>query len=177
MQREDTDPWYRQFWPWFIIALPGMAVAAGLYTLWLAMQTQDSLVVRSDDGMNVVTERNMAAEQEAVRLGLVAELGIELETGAVVVTISSLADLEFAPSLQLRMRHPTMASRDAVIDLIQAIPNAAGEPTWAGHFVRPPSGRHYVTLSSGDVWRLSGEWSGQARLRLGSPGQPSNDQD
>ncbi|MCJ7590694.1 MAG: FixH family protein, partial [Woeseiaceae bacterium] len=67
MQREDTDPWYRQFWPWFIIALPASAVVAGLYTLWLAGQTTDSLVIRTDEGVNVVTERNLAAEQEALR--------------------------------------------------------------------------------------------------------------
>ena len=70
MEREDTTPWYRQFWPWFIMALPASAVVAGLYTVWLAMQTGDSLVVHSSDGMNIVTERNLDAEREALRLGL-----------------------------------------------------------------------------------------------------------
>ena len=176
MQREDTDPWYRQFWPWFIIALPAFAVVAGLYTVWIALQTQDSLVVQSDDGMNVVTERMLAAEQEAMRLGLVAELDIQLETGAVVVTMSSLPGVDLATTLQLRMRHPTMASRDAVIDLVRAMPDADGKPTWAGHFITRPAGRHYATLSSGNIWRLSGEWSGQAQFRLGPTGQPGNGQ-
>jgi hypothetical protein len=176
MEREDTDPWYRQFWPWFIIALPASAVVAGLYTLWIAMQTTDSLVVRSDDGMNVVTERNMAAEQEAIRLGLSAMLEINSDTGAVVVSIFSLPNVDFSTSLQLRMRHPTMASRDAVIELLQAIPNSSGDLTWAGHFIKPPVGRHYVTLSSGNNWRLSGEWSGQSQLRLDPAGQSGNGQ-
>ena len=61
MKREDTLPWYKQFWPWFIIALPASAVVAGLYTLWIAMQTGDSLVVRSDEGINTVTEQARAA--------------------------------------------------------------------------------------------------------------------
>ena len=176
MEREDTEPWYRQFWPWFIIALPTFAVVAGFYTLWLAMQSQDSLVVRSDDGMNVVTERNMAAEAEAVRLGLVADVDIQLETGAVTVTVSSLPGVEIAASLQLRMRHPTMAPRDADIDVVRAMPNADGTPAWAGHFIRPLTGRYYVILSSGDDWRLSGEWSGQSHFRLGPTGQPGNGQ-
>ena len=102
MEREDTDPWYRQFWPWFIIALPTFAVVAGFYTLWLALQSQDSLVVRSDDGVNVVTEQNLAAEQEAVRLGLVAKVDIHLETGAVVVKLSSLPGVDLPASLQLQ---------------------------------------------------------------------------
>ncbi len=33
----DTQPWFRQFWPWFIIALPAAAVIAGFTTLWIAI--------------------------------------------------------------------------------------------------------------------------------------------
>ena len=45
MKREDTQPWYRQFWPWFLIALPATAVVASLYTVWLAASNPDTLVV------------------------------------------------------------------------------------------------------------------------------------
>lgn len=179
MQREDTDPWYRQFWPWFIIALPASAVVAGLYTLWLAGQTTDSLVIRADDGIDVVTERNTEAEQAALRLGIRAVVNIQSDTGAVVVMASAPADTRLAPSLRLQLRHPTIASRDAVIDLLAAIPGPNGEPTWAGHFQSPPAGRYYLFLSpsdmpaSGDTWRLSGVWSGQATLRL-DPADPDN---
>jgi len=30
-------PWYRQFWPWFLIFLPACAVAGSLYSAWLAV--------------------------------------------------------------------------------------------------------------------------------------------
>jgi len=172
MQREDTDPWYRQFWPWFIMALPATAVVAGLYTVWIAMQTTDSLVVQSDDGMNLVTERNTAAEQEASRLGLRALVDINPDTGAILVTVSTAANIELPNSLALRMRHPTMASRDANVELVRAMPNSRGEASWAGHFITPPSGRHYITLSSANTWRLSAEWSGQPQIRLVPAGQP-----
>ena len=171
MQREDIEPWYRQFWPWFIMALPAMAVVAGLYTVWIAMQTTDSLVVQSDDGMNVVTERNTAAEREAIRLGLSAVVDVNPETGAVIVTVLSAANVELPRSLALGMRHPTMASRDANVELLRAQPNSRGEATWAGHFITPPSGRHFMTLSSADAWRLSAEWSGQPQIRLEPAGQ------
>lgn len=174
MQREDIVPWYRQFWPWFIIALPASAVVAGFYTLWLAGLTTDSLVFRSDEGINVLTEKNIAAEREALRLGLSARVNIQADTGAVVVILSAHPDAQLSPSLELRLRHPTMASRDAVIDVQQAMPNAAGEPIWAGHFLTLPTGRYYVTLSSGDAWRLSGVWSGQSTLRLDPAGQLNN---
>jgi hypothetical protein len=38
-------PWYRQFWPWFIIALPASAVIASFVSLWLAVSNPDHLVV------------------------------------------------------------------------------------------------------------------------------------
>ena len=38
-------PWYKQFWPWFLILLPGTAVVATLYTVVIANQYADDLVV------------------------------------------------------------------------------------------------------------------------------------
>ena len=34
-------PWYRQFWPWFIIALPLSVVIAGFVTLGIAIVHND----------------------------------------------------------------------------------------------------------------------------------------
>jgi hypothetical protein len=42
-------PWYRQFWPWFIIALPAAAVIASLFTLYLAVSNPDYLVVDDEE--------------------------------------------------------------------------------------------------------------------------------
>ena len=45
LPREDTEPWYRQFWPWFIIMLPASVVVAGLSTWYIAHRHADDLVV------------------------------------------------------------------------------------------------------------------------------------
>lgn len=37
-------PWYRQFWPWFLIALPASAVTASIATAWLAFTTPEVIV-------------------------------------------------------------------------------------------------------------------------------------
>jgi len=39
------QPWYRQFWPWFLIALPAAAVIAGFFTLYLAITHPDPLII------------------------------------------------------------------------------------------------------------------------------------
>lgn len=49
-------PWYRQFWPWFIIALPASAVVASFITLWLAISNPDPLVIEHDDYQQLNSE-------------------------------------------------------------------------------------------------------------------------
>jgi len=166
MVREDTQPWYRQFWPWFIIALPAASVVAGLTTVWISMQTTDSLVVASGDGMQIVAERRIDAEQLATELNLAVILEVNPATGAIQAAMRS-GGLESAPAaLELELSHPAFADRDQLITLHRALPDAAGNPVWSGHFVNIPEGRWYVTLKSGDDWRLSGEWQGESRLTL-----------
>jgi len=48
-QNNPVTPWYRQFWPWFIIALPATAVVASFVTLWLAISRPDYIVIDEDD--------------------------------------------------------------------------------------------------------------------------------
>ncbi|MGI9236713.1 MAG: FixH family protein [Woeseiaceae bacterium] len=166
MNREDTKPWYRQFWPWFIIALPSAAVVGGLTTVWISLQTTDSLVVQSDDGMQIVAERRVIAEQLAAELNLAAALDIDLESGAILAAIRS-GDLESVPNvLELEFSHPAFANRDQQITLNSAPPDEAGNPVWSGHFVSIPDGRWYVTLTSDDDWRLAGEWQGESQITL-----------
>ena len=42
-------PWYRQFWPWVIIAIPLSAVIMGAVTLWLALANPEYLVVEDEE--------------------------------------------------------------------------------------------------------------------------------
>ena len=41
----EQQPWYRQMWPWILIAIPASAVVASAITLWLAITHEDPLVV------------------------------------------------------------------------------------------------------------------------------------
>ena len=34
-------PWYRQFWPWMLIALPASAVLGCALSIWLVLQKPD----------------------------------------------------------------------------------------------------------------------------------------
>jgi hypothetical protein len=41
-------PWYRQFWPWFIIALLSCAITGSLASAYLAVHTNDVVLEHGD---------------------------------------------------------------------------------------------------------------------------------
>lgn len=166
MQQEDTQPWYRQFWPWFVIMLPATAVVASLYTLSIAMRSEDSLVVDAGRSVSTATEQALAAEDRARELGLTASVSVDLQSGALSATLSSPATPPSPEAMQLNFSHPAFADRDLALTLNRAMPNAAGEPQWVGHLVQVPKGRWYVVLQADDEWRLNGTWSGEEQMTL-----------
>jgi len=166
MRREDTKPWYRQFWPWFIIALPAASVVGGLTTVWISLQTTDSLVLQSDDGVQAAAARGIAAEQEANRRGLRAILDVDPASGAIRVIMSAGERDDLPAALTLEIAHPAFAERDLELTLNRAMPDGEGNPVYAGHLTAMPDGRRYVVLRHGDTWRLATVWQGEPRLDL-----------
>ncbi len=171
----DSLPWYKHFWPWFVILLIGSAVTASLYTLFIASQGTDSLVVdRVEGGTNVVTERNIAAQVAAMDRGLTASMIVNSGTGAVSVVLTS-GELEDDPAtLDLWISHPTFADRDERTTVTRAMRDESGRMTWSGVLLDMPVGKRYVVLSDGDKWRLNGTWDGEPVVRL-SPAGPATD--
>ena len=47
LKSSDKQPWYKEPWPWILMAGPGIVIVAGITTAWLAVVSNDGLV--SDD--------------------------------------------------------------------------------------------------------------------------------
>ncbi len=64
---DDQRPWYREPWPWFIIALLGAAVIASFVTLWIAISHPDVLVVEDKEYDRIKSELRAqpGSEEEA----------------------------------------------------------------------------------------------------------------
>ena len=45
--RSNNQPWYKERWPWILMAGPALVIVAGIITVWLAVISNDGLV--SDD--------------------------------------------------------------------------------------------------------------------------------
>lgn len=141
-------PWYRQFWPWFLIALPATAVVAGLTTLTIAILNQDSLVQDDwyKDGKAI--NQSFARDNLATSLALTADLRLDDVTGEVQVRVSGKNGFLPPASLMLVFSHPTQAHLDQTVALTR---RADGH--YQGVLQQGLKGSYYIELGNTE-WRL-----------------------
>lgn len=149
MKAEPGTPWFRQFWPWFLIILPGTVVIAALWTLVIANRYADDLVVDEYYKEGLAINRQLVRQQRATELGLRASLstaGREL-----TVEISGALSL---PQLRLILSHPMEAEKDITLPLTR---RQAG--VYAVTLPVTLDGRWHWIIDAGDGsdWRLDGD--------------------
>lgn len=158
-----AKPWYREPWPWLLMAGPCIVIVAGFFTLWLAITSNDGLV--ADDyykrglAINQTLSRALRAEQLA--LGARAVLGAG--TGHARVTLTGTGILP--DELRLRLVHPTRAVADELIQLHAVTPGV-----YEGILAAAVAGRRVVMLEDmARTWRLAGEATGSAHVVVLTP--------
>lgn len=164
MNETNPPPWYRQFWPWMLIALPGSAVIASIATLIIAVQNPDGLVAGDYYKQGLAINQTLARERHARFLGLQAQGQIGPE-GQVRLALQGKQPLA-AQRLKLSLLHPTRANQDQIVWLQ---PEAGDSASFRGTTDTPQAGRWHVLLEpEGGQWRLSGRlaWPGDGRIRL-----------
>ena len=130
----DSEPWYRQFWPWFLIALPASVVVAGLTTVYLAIN------------------QRLEQDQKALKMGLAADIRLDTESGELFVVIKG-AEIN-ASQLFLQLLHPTDEARDRDYVLSLMAPNQ-----YRVDLEVSLNHRYYLRLlpEPDQEWRLNGE--------------------
>jgi len=101
----DNKPWYCQFWPWFLIALPASVVVAGLTTVYIAFKGADDLVNDNYYRDGLAINQLLEQDQAAVKMGLSADIRLDSESGELFVAIKG-AEIS-ASQLFLQLLHPT----------------------------------------------------------------------
>lgn len=104
-------PWYKQGWPWFLIALPAVAIVAGVITLVIAVKTWDGLVVDDYYKEGKAFVQTIERTERARALGLIAQL--QIRTDSIRIQLSSSSDLRVVPAtIRLTVSHPTRGGLD-----------------------------------------------------------------
>lgn len=178
-----VEPWYRQFWPWFIISVPAATVLGCMFTIFLAVTRPDSLVVDDYSRIAETTERRFRMADAASELGLQGNLSVAADEGAVEVRLqqadgTSGHPLDWPETLLLELSHPTVPGKDMAILLTRA--PMAGDGTYRARLAPLAAfERWYAAVESlGNAaggWRLTGEVSRRDGSGLLTPAGPRDD--
>lgn len=164
MNNQQSLPWYRQFWPWFLIALPTTVVVACLYTIWLAIDSPLSLVKKDYYQEGLTINKNQAELQRATDLGLHMQLDLMSSGQELHITLDSKGQpYDAGQTLALEFSHPLDAAKDLQLTLEWIAPGeyqAAITAAEATALQAEP--RWYVYLKGylpdHSAWILQGEW-------------------
>lgn len=145
---EKPNPWYREPWPWLLMAGPFIVIVAGIVTAWLAVSSSDGLVTEDYYKQGQAAGETLARSRHAVELGLTA--GLSMAEGGLRVRLAG--SFEAPPeALLVSLSHPTRAGLDQRARLVRE------GKIYAGPINLPASG-HWIVLIEDELrtWRLMG---------------------
>ncbi|MDD1780725.1 FixH family protein [Enterovibrio sp. ZSDZ35] len=144
-----NKPWYKQFWPWFLIALPGTVVVASLFTFTLFSKNQVSLVAEDYYKEGKGINQDLTRLRKADELNISAFLSTEQER---VIFALDKGELTQYPTLRVTFQHRTLANKD-----IEQMVNADATGNYRIALNEPLQGPWYIELNAFDgTWALNG---------------------
>ena len=153
-----SHPWYCYGWPWFLISFPLASVILGVVMIYLALQTNNSLVVddyyKQGKAINVRLERDQQASLRGISASLLPDAeGLILQLSS---TFPQAANSTAWPDmLDVRWVHVTQAERDR-----QAEFRALGGQRYLAPDIKHPDDGHYrihIQPAGNPSWRLVSE--------------------
>lgn len=148
---ETSRPWYREIWVWGLISGPAIVVVAGFITAWLAIRSDDGLVVDDYYKRGLAIHQVLERDQAALDRGLAAKVELAPAGGQVVLALSA-ASGALPEALTLSIMHPTRGGYDQQVRLARL---AHGR--YQGAMAPIRAGRWILALEGTDrSWRLTG---------------------
>ena len=144
-----TKPWYRERWPWLLMAGPAAVLGAGAGPGRLAVAAAAGVVAEDVYKQGLAINRVLAREEAARRLGLASE--IRLEGGTLTVMLEGARP----EALFVHLVHATRAGYDVRLRLA---PTETG--AYAAALPPMPPGRWRIAIEDPrGSWRIVKEAS------------------
>jgi len=142
-----NTPWYKQFWPWFLIAVPVITLIMGGVLLHLAVSTEDSLVVddyyKEGKAINANLDKVAAAKKKNITSDLL------IDNGSITLTFHSGIPQD-GNAVKLAFYHVTLEERDVDVLLTR---DASGK--YRGFIEEDLSGKWRISLTPIDEsWKI-----------------------
>jgi len=154
----DTRPWYRYRSPWLLMLGPAAVVVAGVATAWLAISTEDGLVVEDYYKEGKAINRVLKREETAGTMGLTGNVRFEAAGHLLRVGLRASPGVELPQAVEVLFSHPTRAGLDQTVRL-----QRAPDGDYVGAARPPGEGSwHVLVQDTAGAWRMGGRWPAQA---------------
>lgn len=152
MQNTKPEIWYKQFWPWFLLAPLVLTVIVGITMLTFSIKEFDGTVNDNYYKEGLAINQMLQRDQAAAAMQMAAVLNVDSVTGEVLVTISGQLE-NWPDSLLVKFVNPTRATQDYQIQLNQVRDNY-----YRGQLDKIPSNFWYLDIASptDEHWRIKG---------------------
>ena len=145
-----VSPWYREPWPWLLMAGPAVVVVAGFVTLGLALSGSDGLVVDDYYKQGKAINQSLQRDAMARTRQIAASLHFDDADGAVRAVIRRGDGSIPPPVAVLTLVHATRSHLDRRVELALAGDAYTGRMTSLA-----PGKWHLVLEDAGKDWRLT----------------------
>ena len=147
---DSLTPWYKQFWPWFVISIPIITIIAGISMITIASYKPDPIVTDDYYKSGLAINKTIAQGKHALALGQRGKLLFESGSKQIVLMLSGK---DYPEQLSLQLTHPTVKEQDLTLNLRQE----NNKQKYSVTLDSPLEGKRYLVLESKDQsWRLVG---------------------
>jgi uncharacterized protein len=144
-----NTPWYREPWPWLLMAGPAAVLVAGAATTWIAFASADGLVAEDYYKQGLALNRVLAREDAARRLGITAE--VDVASSVIKIHLKG----QSPEALFVHLAHATRAGYDTRLRLAPASPDV-----YTAELPALPAGRWRIAIEDPRAsWRIVKEGS------------------
>ncbi len=142
-------PWYKQFWPWALIALPVLTMFKAAHTIYIMNLQKPDLVVDDYYAEGKAINMNLAKYREAALRNLQANILIAADKA--VVSFASKPEL--GDTLDLHFVHNTVAAKD-----FKVTAERSGENLYITQLPGAITGKWQLVVSdNSQQWKLRAE--------------------
>jgi hypothetical protein len=142
-------PWFKQFWPWVLIALPGTVVIASIITAVIAFNGADTLVADDYYKEGLTINKTFDDLKLAKTLAIKAQLNLNPDHISLQIQSNNMLNNK---ELLLRFKHPLDNNLDTVLHLQQQADGSYQAPA-----ITLIPGKWYISLQSLNTdspWRV-----------------------
>lgn len=102
-------PWYKQFWPWFVFAIPAISICYSLTAVYIFSQNKVDLVAEDYYKKGKAINLDLSRLRVADALNLKAKVAVQSKE---ITVYFNKGELENNPNLRVTFTHRTLADKD-----------------------------------------------------------------